>query len=73
MAHDPDRNRGVLALSANHNLAVNCDELQVGGFIAELILIPFIRRQKPGYRTYYGDEGVLGFDARGCDDELSLP
>jgi len=37
----------------------------VGGFIAGLVLIPFIQRQKQGYRAYYGDEGVLGFNTQG--------
>ena len=37
----------------------------VGGFIAGLVLIHFIRRPRPGYRTYYADEGVLGFNPQG--------
>jgi membrane associated rhomboid family serine protease len=37
----------------------------IGGFITGLVLIPFIQRQKQGYRAYYGDEGVLGFNTRG--------
>jgi len=37
----------------------------VGGFITGLVLIHFIRRPRPGYRTYYADEGVLGFNPQG--------
>jgi membrane associated rhomboid family serine protease len=37
----------------------------VGGFIAGIVLIPFIQRKKQGYRAYYGDEGVLGFNTQG--------
>ena len=37
----------------------------VGGFIAGLVLIPFIQRKKQGYRAYYSDEGILGFNTQG--------
>jgi len=37
----------------------------IGGFIAGLILIPFLRRSEQSYRAYYADEGVLGFNPQG--------
>jgi membrane associated rhomboid family serine protease len=37
----------------------------VGGFIAGLILTPFIRQPVRNYRAYYADEGILGFNRRG--------
>ncbi|HEY3658478.1 MAG TPA: rhomboid family intramembrane serine protease [Steroidobacteraceae bacterium] len=37
----------------------------VGGFLAGLALIPFFQRAAQGYRGYYPDEGVLGFDPAG--------
>jgi rhomboid family protein len=37
----------------------------VGGFIAGLALGPLLARPQQRYRTYYGDEGVLGFNVRG--------
>jgi membrane associated rhomboid family serine protease len=37
----------------------------VGGFVAGLLLIPFLRRSEGRYRNYYGDEGVLGFNPQG--------
>jgi membrane associated rhomboid family serine protease len=37
----------------------------VGGFLAGLALIPFFQRAARGYRAYYPDEGVLGFDPAG--------
>jgi membrane associated rhomboid family serine protease len=37
----------------------------VGGFVAGLILIPFIQRSPQKYRAYYADEGILGFNTRG--------
>lgn len=37
----------------------------VGGFIAGLMLLPFIRQSHRNYRAYYGDEGVLGFNTQG--------
>jgi membrane associated rhomboid family serine protease len=37
----------------------------IGGFIVGFVLIPFIQRPELGYRAYYGDEGVLGFNTQG--------
>jgi membrane associated rhomboid family serine protease len=37
----------------------------VGGFIAGFLLTPVVRQSARRYRTYYADEGVLGFDPRG--------
>jgi membrane associated rhomboid family serine protease len=38
---------------------------RIGGFIMGLVLILLIQRRKRGYRAYYGDEGILGFDTQG--------
>jgi membrane associated rhomboid family serine protease len=37
----------------------------VGGFVAGLALGPVLARSVRDYRAYYGDEGQLGFDAKG--------
>jgi membrane associated rhomboid family serine protease len=37
----------------------------VGGFIAGLALGPLLTRPQQRYRTYYGDEGLLGYNAQG--------
>jgi membrane associated rhomboid family serine protease len=37
----------------------------IGGFVAGVVLGPLLRRSERGYRTYYADEGELGFDTRG--------
>jgi membrane associated rhomboid family serine protease len=37
----------------------------VGGFVAGLVLGPLFRRSEQGYRKYYADEGVLGFNQLG--------
>ena len=37
----------------------------VGGFIAGFALGPLLVRSHQGYRVYYPDEGVFGFDTKG--------
>jgi rhomboid family protein len=37
----------------------------VGGFVFGFLLGPPLRRSRRSYRTYYPDEGILGFDPRG--------
>jgi membrane associated rhomboid family serine protease len=37
----------------------------VGGFVAGFTLGPLLVRSEQRYRTYYPDEGMLGFDTRG--------
>jgi membrane associated rhomboid family serine protease len=37
----------------------------IGGFLMGLVLIPFIQRPERGYRPYYADEGILGFNTQG--------
>jgi membrane associated rhomboid family serine protease len=37
----------------------------IGGFVAGLTLGPFLQRSERGYRPYYADEGILGFDTGG--------
>jgi membrane associated rhomboid family serine protease len=37
----------------------------IGGFVAGLVLIPFVQRATRNYRAYHPDEGVLGFDPSG--------
>jgi membrane associated rhomboid family serine protease len=37
----------------------------VGGFIAGFALGPLLVRSHQGYRPYYPDEGVFGFDTKG--------
>jgi membrane associated rhomboid family serine protease len=37
----------------------------VGGFVGGFLLTPLLRRSRRRYRTYYADEGILGFDPRG--------
>jgi len=37
----------------------------IGGFIAGVVLMPLLRKSVPGYRRYYGDEGILGFTPEG--------
>jgi membrane associated rhomboid family serine protease len=37
----------------------------VGGFIAGFALGPLLVRSHQGYRAYYPDEGVFGFDTKG--------
>jgi membrane associated rhomboid family serine protease len=37
----------------------------IGGFVAGLLLGPLLRRPERGYRAYYADEGVLGFNSSG--------
>jgi membrane associated rhomboid family serine protease len=37
----------------------------IGGFLAGLALGPVLLRSERTYRTYYPDEGVLGFDTSG--------
>jgi rhomboid family protein len=37
----------------------------IGGFTAGLALGPLLARPPQRYRTYYGDEGVLGYNAQG--------
>jgi membrane associated rhomboid family serine protease len=37
----------------------------IGGFLAGVLLVPLLRRSRPAYRPYFGDEGVLGFRSRG--------
>ena len=36
-----------------------------GGFVAGLVLTPVLHRSRQRYRTYQGDEGILGFDPQG--------
>jgi membrane associated rhomboid family serine protease len=37
----------------------------IGGFLAGLLIGPLLHRAKSTYRTYYRDEGILGFDPMG--------
>jgi len=37
----------------------------VGGFLAGIILAPLLKQPEWRYRSYYPDEGILGFDPRG--------
>jgi membrane associated rhomboid family serine protease len=37
----------------------------IGGFVAGVALGPVLIRPERRYRTYYGDEGILGFNASG--------
>jgi membrane associated rhomboid family serine protease len=37
----------------------------IGGFIFGFAVGPLLRRSRRSYRTYYADEGILGFDPRG--------
>jgi rhomboid family protein len=37
----------------------------VGGFVFGFVVGPLLRRSRRSYRTYYADEGILGFDPRG--------
>ena len=37
----------------------------VGGFLAGLGFAVLLTRPKPGYRPYYADEGILGFNPQG--------
>ena len=37
----------------------------IGGFVAGVVLTPVLRQSTERYRTYYADEGVLGFDPSG--------
>ena len=37
----------------------------VGGFVTGVVLAPIARQSASRYRTYFADEGVLGFDPRG--------
>jgi membrane associated rhomboid family serine protease len=37
----------------------------IGGFVGGLALTPVLRRSKQRYRTYYSDEGILGFTPSG--------
>jgi membrane associated rhomboid family serine protease len=37
----------------------------IGGLLAGLVLAPVMRRSERRYRTYYRDEGLLGFDPWG--------
>jgi membrane associated rhomboid family serine protease len=37
----------------------------IGGFIAGFALGPLLKRSEQSYRSYYPDEGVLGFDSSG--------
>ncbi len=37
----------------------------VGGFVTGVVLTPVARQSAYRYRTYFADEGVLGFDPRG--------
>jgi membrane associated rhomboid family serine protease len=37
----------------------------VGGFVAGLVLGPLLHQPERRYRTYYADEGELGFDTHG--------
>jgi membrane associated rhomboid family serine protease len=37
----------------------------IGGFVAGSVLTPLLRRPERRYRSYYPDEGILGFDPRG--------
>ena len=37
----------------------------IGGFLAGLVLAPVLKRPERFYRSYYSDEGVLGFDPGG--------
>jgi membrane associated rhomboid family serine protease len=57
--------QGIADLFASPVAAGVASWAHVGGFIAVLVLIPLIQRQKQGYRAYYGDEGVLGFNTQG--------
>jgi membrane associated rhomboid family serine protease len=37
----------------------------IGGFVAGVVLTPALRQSTERYRTYYADEGILGFDPSG--------
>jgi len=37
----------------------------IGGFVAGFVLTPMIRRKQRTYRSYYPDEGILGFTPGG--------
>jgi membrane associated rhomboid family serine protease len=37
----------------------------IGGFVAGLVLAPVLKRPERRYRSYYPDEGILGFDSSG--------
>jgi membrane associated rhomboid family serine protease len=37
----------------------------IGGFLAGLILGPLLQQGQRSYRTYYADEGQMGFDPWG--------
>jgi membrane associated rhomboid family serine protease len=37
----------------------------IGGFVAGLALVPLLHRSERRYRTYYADEGILGFNPYG--------
>jgi membrane associated rhomboid family serine protease len=37
----------------------------IGGFLAGILLTPGLRQSRPRYRSYYADEGILGFTPDG--------
>jgi len=57
--------QGTAELLTSHSGAGVAWWAHIGGFIAGLALIPFIQRSERNYRTYYADEGVLGFNPHG--------